>query len=303
MPPLKDLTNQRFGRLVVIERDYNYIQEHHLKSPGVYWKCKCDCGNTTTVRANSLYGHKVLSCGCLKNENLVGEKFGYLTVIELLPERAKNRHKRYLCQCKCGNQIIVCSTDLKSGNTQSCGCYSLEVKQARAIDLTNQRFGKLTVLSRGETRNGVLYWKCKCDCGSIVEVPSRNLRENRTISCGRVRSRGEEKIANILTSLNIPFEKEKVFPNFHFETGGCPRFDFYLPKQNILIEFNGIQHYEPVGGWNNDDTFEKRVERDNIKRNWVKENKIPLYEISYLEMDEIEKILTKILKNAEEQTE
>ena len=53
-------------------------------------------------------------------------------------------------------------------------------------DLTNQKFGRLTVLSRTSKTSdgGSVVWKCKCDCGNIVEVSSRRLRNNITLSCG-----------------------------------------------------------------------------------------------------------------------
>ena len=57
----------------------------------------------------------------------------------------------------------------------------------RVIDLTGQRFGKLTVKERDTTRNGVV-WMCKCDCGKTVSVFSGNLRKGLTRSCGCFRS-------------------------------------------------------------------------------------------------------------------
>lgn len=59
----KDLTGQRFGRLVVVEEDVGY-----LTSGGKHrcaWKCKCDCGNTTSVVTYQLTSGKTRSCGCL----------------------------------------------------------------------------------------------------------------------------------------------------------------------------------------------------------------------------------------------
>ena len=56
------------------------------------------------------------------------------------------------------------------------------------LALNGQRFGRLTVLERcGTTKWGSCIWKCKCDCGNIVEVPGINLRDGRTNSCGCLR--------------------------------------------------------------------------------------------------------------------
>lgn len=59
---LKDLTGQRFGRLVVIHREENY------KDGNVRWLCKCDCGKYKTVFRSSLCSGLTKSCGCLLDE-------------------------------------------------------------------------------------------------------------------------------------------------------------------------------------------------------------------------------------------
>lgn len=54
-------------------------------------------------------------------QNLVGEKFGSLTVIEIVPKEGfKGRSARWLCKCDCGNTRIVSAKHLKDGTTNSC---------------------------------------------------------------------------------------------------------------------------------------------------------------------------------------
>lgn len=60
-----DLTGKRFGRLTVIERAEDYIQQNGRHR--IMWLCKCDCGNYVKVMKNNLYGH-TRSCGCLAKE-------------------------------------------------------------------------------------------------------------------------------------------------------------------------------------------------------------------------------------------
>ena len=57
---------------------------------------------------------------------------------------------------------------------------------AKAIDLTGQRFGRLTVLKRDyEHQKGrTAYWLCKCDCGKLKSINGANLRKGQTKSCG-----------------------------------------------------------------------------------------------------------------------
>lgn len=110
---------QRFGNLTVIK----LIEENSYKRKNK-WLCKCDCGNKTIATQRGLLDGSKKSCGCLRGKNnyvdLVGEKFGMLTVIE----RAENRknHVFYKCICDCGNYKIADAARLKSGETWNCGC-------------------------------------------------------------------------------------------------------------------------------------------------------------------------------------
>lgn len=55
----------------------------------------------------------------------------------------------------------------------------------KAIDLTGQRFGRLTVIRRcGTSKDGQKVYECRCDCGNIRQIRSGNLRNAHTISCG-----------------------------------------------------------------------------------------------------------------------
>ena len=56
-----DLTGKKFGRLTVIGIDDRNTRK-------TYWNCICDCGKVKSVRADSLQGGAIRSCGCLKKE-------------------------------------------------------------------------------------------------------------------------------------------------------------------------------------------------------------------------------------------
>ena len=70
-----DLTGQRFGRLVVIERVEDYVSPkgHHRPS----WLCQCDCGCTKKVTGSALKRHNTRSCGCLHKE-MVAKNIGII---------------------------------------------------------------------------------------------------------------------------------------------------------------------------------------------------------------------------------
>lgn len=221
--------------------------------------------------------------------DLTGQKFGRLTVLRKDFSK-KEGHAYWICQCECGNIISVRSNNLKNGNTNSCGCFRKETaSNLKSFDLINQRFGLLTVLKRDFSRTGKnAYWICQCDCGKIISVDGSNLKRGRSISCGCYKkSKGEEKIENILNELNIQYETQKQFPNLFSINNGKLRFDFYLPLYNIVLEYQGKQHYTNIEYWGGEKGLQDRQTNDNIKRQWCKENNIKLIEIPYWDFDKL----------------
>lgn len=55
---------------------------------------------------------------------------------------------------------------------------------SKLVDLTGQRFGRLTVIEQAESRNKNSAWLCKCDCGKYTVVSAPNLKSGSTCSCG-----------------------------------------------------------------------------------------------------------------------
>lgn len=106
---------------------------------------------------------------------------------------------------------------------------------------------------------------------------------------------GEVFIANYLTDNKIQFRQQERFKT-------CKRhtylpFDFYLPRYNILIELQGAHHFIPAsfGSDTSQATKEKNLhdvqERDEIKRQWAKENGYILIELRYSDLDDLSAIL------------
>lgn len=55
-------------------------------------------------------------------EELLGKRFGRLTVAEFCHERTRDGRYQYICKCDCGGSAIVAGKQLRSGRTKSCGC-------------------------------------------------------------------------------------------------------------------------------------------------------------------------------------
>ena len=110
-----------------------------------------------------------------------GQRYGKLTVLKKTDRRESN-HVVWECRCDCGNIAYAASSRLVSGRTTSCGCARIGVN---LIDLTGQRFGRLTVIRRTDRHLGhSVIWECRCDCGNTAYVASTNLRKGQTQSCG-----------------------------------------------------------------------------------------------------------------------
>ena len=182
---VKDLTGQRFDRLVAIRPTEN------RSSSSVMWLCHCDCGNEVEVAANSLVRERTRSCGCLQKErakDLTGQRFDRLVAIRPTANRSGNS-VIWLCRCDCGNEVEVSANNLIREGTRSCGCLQKETAAENAMDLTGQRFDRLIAIRPTENRssNGSVKWLCRCDCGNKVEVTANNLTNYTTRSCGCLR--------------------------------------------------------------------------------------------------------------------
>lgn len=314
----RDLTGMKFGTLTVIKR---VDKPAHLKKDGVYWLCKCDCGNERIVLACNLTTGHTTNCGCVQRRktserclrDLTGMRFGRLIVIK----RAENyvspkgdTNTQWLCLCDCGEYVTVNQSRLTSGNTQSCGCLRREKSSERKFDdLTSKRFGKLTVLRRVEDLahpNGTfsVQWLCRCDCGNQVIVTAGNLRNKHTVSCGCISSKNEATIAKILRKYKVKYKQQYTFDDC--KDVGLLRFDFGVLDNNnelvFLIEYDGEQHYEPIkfSDMSDEEVQQKLLEtqhRDQIKNDYCRDNGIPLLRIPYWEKDNLENILVEHIKD------
>lgn len=111
-------------------------------------------------------------------------------------------------------------------------------------------------------------------------------------------SKGEKRIRQLLEKNKIDFDSQKEFEGLIGLRGRNLSYDFYLPKLNILIEYQGLQHEKYVKGFHKDqNAFKKQQEHDVRKRQYAKLHDIELLEIWYWEYDNINSILNKLINN------
>ena len=130
--------------------------------------------------------------------------------------------------------------------------------------------------------------------GNFFQKPSKHLIGQGCPKC-KNNYKGEIAVRNFLIKNKIEFEEQKKFKNCK-DVYSLP-FDFYLPKYNLCIEFDGIQHFKPIkrSYKMTDDEIEKNFKyiqkHDQIKNDYCKNNGIILIRLNNLKM--VEKELTK----------
>lgn len=107
-----DIVGLRFGKLVVLER------LSKTKNQAMKWRCQCDCGKTHSVTKSRLIKRETKSCGCLKERDITGQRFGKLVAICVV---GRSNGLLWKCRCDCGKERVLASTRLRSGSAKKCG--------------------------------------------------------------------------------------------------------------------------------------------------------------------------------------
>ena len=126
--------------------------------------------------------------------------------------------------------------------------------------------------------------------GEFEQDPVHHLRGPGCSTCQLIASsKGDAFIHKFLTENNIKFESQKIIP------GSTLKMDFYLPDYNMCIEYDGIQHFQPVKQFGGDIEYKIIVARDSRKNEYCSENNIRLVRIGYKDYHKLHSILTTLL--------
>lgn len=289
-----------------------FISEVSIKRPDIivlgYYQgidtkitCKCKtCGYQWNVTPyNILHNKGCPECAKLKrgkkrltNTEFVLRMQDINSDIILLSEYTISRNK-VSCKCKhCGNEWSATANSLLMGG----GCPECaKLLRREHIKKSHKRFiQELNEVNKGilileEYQGANLDIKCKClECNYEWQTKANDLlRGHGCPECNK--SRGEIYISQYLQSHNIDF-----IPQYRFED--CKNikplpFDFYLPKHNICIEYDGRQHFEPIDIFGGEDEFIATQCRDNIKNQYCRQKHITLIRIPYFDYSKIPQIL------------
>lgn len=109
--------------LNLIGKKYNMLTilkfKKNNKGTGGRYDCVCDCGKTVNLMACQVINGRNKSCGCLQKHDVIGKKFGKLTVYS---QYRRNNRSWVNCICDCGNIAQIELYKAMTYHTKSCGC-------------------------------------------------------------------------------------------------------------------------------------------------------------------------------------
>ncbi len=262
------------------------------------------CSHVYNVTPNSfLRGHRCPFCSIttrgkarrktdtqFKKEvfDLVGNKYTFLD--PYINTRTKIKVKHNLC----GNTYEVKPNDFLNG--KRCPYCAGLIKKTdiqfshEVKNLVGNKYTFLDPYVNSKTKLRVRHNKC----GHVYKVRPTDFisQSSRCPYCNT--SKGELIINKILKSMEIEYEYQKTFDDL--KDTNLLSYDFYIPDQAILIEYQGQQHYEPVDHFGGDITFEKQQEHDKMKANYAKTHHYNLITVPYTE-DTFSKIKKCLLQH------
>ena len=264
-------------------------------------KLKCKCGEIFYVTFDNFLrkSHRQCkNCGykngaklnALSNEQFLNRLLKIITDDYLVVEcNYKNQKSKIVLKHKvCGHRFSKTALKLSQGQYVCPMCKGNKKKTFEELQLEIQNISselKLVGFKNSDNLE-ILH----IPCGKIVKRTLYEVRKHKGIFCPLCKSSfGVREIRKYLSNNNIEFKEEYRFENCKFKKE-LP-FDFYLPKYNICIEFDGEHHERPLTHWGGDKGFEMVKIRDNIKNKFCESKSIKLIRISYSQRLDINNIL------------
>lgn len=211
---------------------------------------------------------------------LVGNEYSVVSEYTGHHEYVTMKHER------CGRVYKVVASDfLKGRRCRECHfAKQRKTNEEWLLQVKSLAGDDYTFLEEYEGDNVKIKYRHSCGAEHKV-TPNNFINGTRCPVCKE--SNGEANIRRYLTEKGISFERQKTFKGLVYEKP--LRYDFYIPEHNILIEFQGEQHYKPIPVFGGEESFRKQCERDSLKRKYANNNKIRLIEIPYT-YDSYEKV-------------
>lgn len=291
-----------------INKNIEVLEEYKGAKTKILHRCLICDNKWYSQPSNILSG-----CGCpecakktigLKNSKRSDDYKNQLYItnknVELLGEYMGS-HGRIKCKCKKCNHIWNPIADsLLRGH--GCPCCSVE-NNSEKLRKTHDEYVKqlasinknIEVIEKYKHAKEKIKHKCKICNHQWMITPSDALQNKSCPLC--TISHGEDKIRRYLSNNKISFVPQKTYDDLKGIGNKCLSYDFYLPEYNLLIEFQGKQHKQPIEYFGGEEQFKIQQEHDKRKKEYAKLHKINLLEIWYYDIDNIEEILKQTINN------
>jgi hypothetical protein len=265
------LNNEQFD-LKIKDSGFIRIDEYINTYTAIKIKCKI-CSKIFKKKPKEF---NKLICNCIDRSNKYKEYIKDKKIILLdtfSNVRTKIRHKCLVCE----NIFLSCPKTVKNSIYGCPFCAGTKISNK---DYIKKLPNDIKLIGEYKNTYTKVLHKCLICDNNWSTKPNYILHMN----CGCPfcsASKGEKLIAKLLESIGIYFETEKPI-NINNKTY---YYDFYIPDINLAIEFNGIQHYEPVEFFGGESQFLIIKENDKIKTEWSNNNKIILLHIPYYDIE------------------
>lgn len=266
--------------------EYEFIEEYTKSREPIKAKHKL-CGREISLIPNSMISRGTGCSFCSRDMAAKKQLKSHKDFVKELPEsiepleKYKGAHKHIKVRCsQCGETYMTKPHDI---TREGRSCARCSGTYRRTVSDVRKEISELTDNGYRLISNEYInpHSKVKIEhkkCGNIYEVTRANFRKGkRCPDCAS--SKGERYTAEILDKLGIPFEPQKTFEGLILKSNLY--YDFHIPTTKILIEYQGIQHYQPVTLFGGQKQFEIQKEIDSIKRAYAKDNGYTLIEIPY----------------------
>lgn len=254
---------------------------------------KCNRGHEPyNVTWSNFYniGQRCNKCNIENRRNKIGDikKFIENNGYKLLSKNYKDRNEKLKMLCPKGHVTFISWANFKKDRRCS-ECYKFKRLSKEEVKSFLNNFGYDLI---GDYKSANRKIEILCPEGHIYQATYAHFYDGkRCPHCKK--STGEIRIIEYLKKNNINFNAEYVITNI--EGVQYLRFDFYIKDFNLMIEYDGQQHFKPVEKFGGQEAFEKTKYRDSIKNKYCLDNNINLIRIPYWDYKNIEKILNNKL--------
>ena len=293
----------RSAKKVHVICDYcgtEYITSFSVYNDGIRKNGKNACSHCAAIKAKSLdiekrkiYNYERVQEVCKNN--------GYELLSTIDDCNLVSNQIQYKCPLH-GTQTVLLDSLIHGHLCYDCGreATTIAVKKSIAEVVETVESKNNNKLINPSEYKDMCTANLKIECGSCGKVFLQSLSNYKKNLTGKCPDCNENSYGEYLIALCL--DKYSIAYNRQFKFSDCKDkrklpFDFYLPDYNLVVEFDGKYHYEPISG---EESFKKMLLHDAMKNWYCKWNNIKLLRIPYWERDNIEQILIDYLHLAQQ---